>query len=94
MFRFSSIGDIVQLTSPLQTLRDQFPNARIDIITLDEYAEILIGHSFVNCIIQISRNFRYSQLKNIGKKIVEENLTRGCFWKLLRITTSIPVSRF
>ena len=69
VFRFSSIGDIVQLTSPLQTLRDQFPNARIDIITLDEYAEILIGHSFVNRIIQISRNFRYSQLKNIGKKI-------------------------
>ena len=36
VLRFSSIGDIVQLTSPLQTLNDQFPDAKIDIITLDE----------------------------------------------------------
>ena len=43
VLRFSSIGDIIQLTSPLHTLKDQFPNARIDIITLDEYAEILMG---------------------------------------------------
>ena len=73
MFRFSSIGDIVQLTSPLQTLKDQFPNARLDIITLDEYAEILIGHPFVNRIIKISRNYSYNQLKSIGKKISSLN---------------------
>ena len=73
VFRFSSIGDIVQLTSPLQTLKDQFPNARLDIITLDEYAEILIGHPFVNRIIKISRNYSYNQLKSIGKKISSLN---------------------
>jgi len=69
VFRFSSIGDIVQLTSPLQTLKDQFPDARLDIITLDEYAEILIDHPFINRIIKISRSYSYSQLKSIGKKI-------------------------
>ena len=69
VLRFSSIGDIVQLTSPLQTLNDQFPDAKIDIITLDEYAEILIGQPFINRIITISRFFNYNQLKNIGKKI-------------------------
>ena len=69
VLRFSSIGDIIQLTSPLHTLKDQFPNARIDIITLDEYAEILMGNPFVNRIIQISRNFKYKQLKEIGKKL-------------------------
>jgi len=73
VFRFSSIGDIVQLTSPLQTLKSQFPNAKIDIITLDEYAQILMGNSFVNNIIRISRNFRYSQLKDISKKIALRN---------------------
>ena len=69
VLRFSSIGDIIQLTSPLHTLRDQFPNVRIDIITLDEYAEILMGNPFVDRIIQISRNFKYKQLKDIGKKL-------------------------
>ena len=69
VLRFSSIGDIIQLTSPLHTLKNQFPNARIDIITLDEYAEILMGNPFVNRIIQISRNFKYKQLKEIGKKL-------------------------
>jgi lipopolysaccharide heptosyltransferase II len=69
VFRFSSIGDIVQLTSPLQTLKDQFPDARLDIITLDEYAEILIDHPFINRIIKISRSYSYCQLKSIGKKI-------------------------
>ena len=60
VFRFSSIGDIVQLSSPLQTLKDQFPNARLDVITLEEYAEILIGNPFVNRIIKISRNYSYN----------------------------------
>jgi lipopolysaccharide heptosyltransferase II len=69
VFRFSSIGDIVQLSSPIQTLKDQFPNARLDVITLEEYAEILIGNPFVNRIIKISRNYSYNQLKSIGKKI-------------------------
>ena len=62
VLRFSSIGDIIQLTSPLHTLKNQFPNARIDIITLDEYAEILMGNPFVNRIIQISRNFKYPEI--------------------------------
>ena len=35
VFRVSSIGDIVQLTSPLQTLKDQFPNARLEILSSD-----------------------------------------------------------
>ena len=71
MFRFSSIGDIVQLTSPLQTLKDQFPNARLDIITLDEYAEILVGHPLVNRIIKISRNYSYNHCIHILKNICE-----------------------
>ncbi len=32
-----------------------------------------MGNSFVNNIIQISRNFRYSQLKDISKKIALRN---------------------
>jgi len=69
VLRFSSIGDIVQLTSPIHTIKVHFPKSRIDIITLDEYAEILLGHPSVNRIIQISRDFKYKQLKYIGNKL-------------------------
>ena len=54
VLRFSSIGDIVQLTSPLKSLRDRFPETRIDVITLDDYAELLLGHPDINCIIPVS----------------------------------------
>ena len=69
VLRFSSIGDIVQLTSPIHTIKVHFPKSRIDIITLDEYAEILLGHPSINRIIQISRDFKYKQLKYIGNKL-------------------------
>ena len=69
VLRFSSIGDIVQLTSPLKSLRDRFPETRIDVITLDDYAELLLDHPDINRIIHIPREMKYQELKEIGKML-------------------------
>ena len=70
VLRFSSIGDIVQLTSPLKSLRDRYPQTRIDIITLDDYSELLLDHPNINRIINIPRGMKYQELKEIGKMLV------------------------
>ena len=72
VLRFSSIGDIVQLTSPLRSIRDRFPETRIDVITLDDYAELLLGHPDINCIIHIPREMKYQELKEIGKMLAKK----------------------
>ena len=59
VLRFSSIGDIVQLTSPLKSLRDRYPQTRIDIITLDDYTELLLDHPDINRIVHIPRGMKY-----------------------------------
>ena len=69
VLRFSSIGDIVQLTSPLKSLGDRFPETRIDVITLDDYAELLLDHPYINRIIHIPREMKYKELKEIGKML-------------------------
>ena len=53
--RFSSIGDIVQSTSPLRTIRDNYPDAQITFLTLDDYAPILEYHSDIDFLLSISR---------------------------------------
>ena len=69
VLRFSSIGDIVQLTSPLKSLRYRFPETRIDVITLDDYAELLLDHPDINRIIHIPREMKYQELKEMGKML-------------------------
>ena len=69
VLRFSSIGDIVQLTSPLKSLRDRYPQTRIDIITLDDYTELLLDHPDINRIVHIPRGMKYQELKEIGKML-------------------------
>ena len=73
VLRFSSIGDIVQLTSPLKSLRDRFPETRIDVITLDDYAELLLDHPDINRIIHIPREMKYQELKEIGKMLAAKD---------------------
>ena len=69
VLRFSSIGDIVQLTSPIRSLRYRFPQTRIDVITLDDYVELLLDHPDINRIIHIPREMKYQELKEIGKML-------------------------
>ena len=73
VLRFSSIGDIVQLTSPLKSLRDRYPQTRIDIITLDDYSELLLDHPDINRIVHIPRGMKYQELKEIGKMLAAKD---------------------
>lgn len=72
VLRFSSIGDIVQATSPLASLRNRFPNARIDFITLSHFAPLLENHPSINRIIKINSSEPVMTLGSMGNSIDEE----------------------
>lgn len=56
VIRFSSIGDIIQCTSPLATLRKYFPDAKIIFLTLEDYVDLLDGNSFIDQVIALQKN--------------------------------------
>ena len=60
--RFSSIGDIVQSTSPLKTIRNVFPDSQITFLTLNEYAPLLEMHPDIDLLISIKRNQNLNKL--------------------------------
>jgi len=55
VIRFSSLGDIVQTTAFLNTLRDLFPKSRITYVTKDEYKELLEGQPFVDRVVSLKK---------------------------------------
>ena len=73
IIRFSSIGDIVLTTPTLRALRRRFPDARIDMVTKREYAELVetnpnVNHIYrydspsgVNGLVQLSRELRQAR---------------------------------
>ena len=69
VLRFSSIGDIVQTTSVIGTLKKKFPKSRIDYMTLSKYSSILLGHPFINKIHEVDINANYKDLKSIAIKM-------------------------
>ena len=69
VIKFSSIGDIILTTSPLTTLRRQFPEAQIDFFTLNEYSSILEGHPHLNQILVLDRSAGYLELKKVGRHL-------------------------
>ncbi|MBC8323424.1 MAG: glycosyltransferase family 9 protein [Candidatus Marinimicrobia bacterium] len=70
--RLSSIGDIVQATSPLATLRCRFPNARIDFMTLSHFAPLLENHPSINRIVKINPSETLMTLRSMGNSIDED----------------------
>ena len=60
--RFSSIGDIVQSTSPLKTIRNLFPDSTITFLTLNEYAPLLEMHPDIDSLVSIKRNQSLNRL--------------------------------
>ena len=67
--KFSSIGDIVLTTSPLRTLSHIFPSAKIDFLTLNNFAPILEGSKIIHKIIQFDKNTGFKGLIKTGKWI-------------------------
>lgn len=69
VIKFSSIGDIVLTTSPLKTLKNLFSSAKIDFLTLDNFASILEGSKIIDRIIPFDKNTNFLKLIKTGKWI-------------------------
>ena len=69
VIKFSSIGDIVLTMSPLKTLKNIFPSARVDFLTLNDFAPILEGNKYIDRIISFDRDAGFRQLTKTGKWI-------------------------
>jgi len=69
VIKFSSIGDIVLTISPLKTLKNIFPSAKIDFLTLNDFAPILEGNKYIDRIIPSDRNTGFRQLIKTGRWI-------------------------
>ncbi|MDP6500476.1 MAG: glycosyltransferase family 9 protein [Candidatus Marinimicrobia bacterium] len=72
VLRLSSIGDIVQATSPLASLRNRFPNARIDFMTLSHFAPLLENQPSINRIIKINSSEPVMTLRSMGNRLDED----------------------
>ena len=69
VMRFSSIGDIIQTTSTLSTIKEYLPNYTIDYLTLDHFKSILKNHKSLNKVYSISKNAKYSHISELILKL-------------------------
>ena len=92
VLRFSSIGDIVQTTSVLGTLKKKFPKSHIDYMTLSKYSSILLGLPYINKIHEVDIKANYKDLKSIGIKM--NNLNYDLVLDLHNTTRSRIIRRF
>ena len=69
VMRFSSIGDIIQTTSTLSTIKEYLPNYSIDYLTLDHFKSILKNHKSLNKVYSISKNAKYSHISELILKL-------------------------
>ena len=76
VMRFSSIGDIIQTTSTLSTIKEYLPNYTIDYLTLDHFKSILKNHKSLNNIYSISKNAKYSHISELILKLSPASSTK------------------
>ncbi len=69
--RFSSIGDIVLTTSPLRSLKKEFPNVQIHFLTLEENASLLEGNSNIDRLHVLEKQAGVFRLISIGNYLNE-----------------------
>ena len=75
IIRFSSIGDIVLSTSPLDTIRKKYPKSEITYLTLTEYSSLLEMHPDIDILMTINRSTKLSQLLNYNKFLKSKKYT-------------------
>ena len=92
ILRFSSIGDIVQTTSVLGTLKNKFPESRIDFMTLSKYSALLQEHPYINNIHEVDIKANYKALKRVGVKM--HSLNYDLVLDLHNTTRSKIIRRF
>ena len=73
IIRFSSIGDIVLTTSPLNSIRNAFPNAQITFLTLDQFSPLLEYHPDIDYLISINRQSTIIELLDLRRYLIAKN---------------------
>jgi len=68
VLRFSSIGDIIQTTSVLNTLKKYFPKCTIEYLTLKKYEPLLLNHSSIDFLHSIDPETKINTIKNLIDK--------------------------
>ena len=64
--RFSSIGDVVLTTSPVWSLKKEFPDAQIHFLTLEENAPLLEGNSSIDRLHVLEKSAGVFKLISVG----------------------------
>ncbi|BDU49844.1 glycosyltransferase family 9 protein [Haliovirga abyssi] len=64
VIRFSSIGDIILTTPVLKKLREKYPNAKIDFLTLDKFKDSISGNKNIDNLILFDKE-KYKGINGI-----------------------------
>ena len=65
VLRFSSIGDIIQTTSVLNTIKKYFPDTEIEYLTLKKYESLLFDHPSIDFLHSIDPGTKIGSIKNL-----------------------------
>ncbi|GAK49759.1 glycosyl transferase family 9 [Candidatus Moduliflexus flocculans] len=69
VIRFSSIGDIVLTTPTFRALRKRFPDARIDMVTKQQYAELVETHPALHQVFRYDSRNGFNGLLQLGREL-------------------------
>lgn len=75
IFRFSSIGDVLQTLSVAGRLGEAFPDAEIHWVTRAEFAPLVSGHPRVAKVWTVGKGARFADLRRLGAELKRENFT-------------------
>ena len=64
VLRFSSIGDIIQTTSVLNTIKKYFPDTEIEYLTLKKYESLLFDHPSIDFLQSIEPDSKIVSIRN------------------------------
>ena len=65
VLRFSSIGDIIQTTSVLNTIKKYFPNTEIEYLTLKKYESLLFDHPSIDFLHSIDAGTKIDSIRKL-----------------------------
>ena len=65
VLRFSSIGDIIQTTSVLNTIKKYFPKTEIEYLTLKKYESLLFDHPSIDFLHSIDQGTKIDSIKDL-----------------------------
>lgn len=71
--RLSSLGDIVILTPLFRRLREQYPSARIDLVTKSQFVSLVHDNPFLSNIIAYDSNTKLSGWLNLCRQLKAQN---------------------